>query len=82
MVQFHPAGPKIGDNMKSGTYTIGFNVDLTGCETEEEAQVAVREMCRNLLEDDNFPEVELHFVEGTELDYTLDDDEFQELNFG
>jgi hypothetical protein len=66
--------------MKSGTYKVTFEVDIVNAEDMEEAKSATREMVENLIDNGEFPEVNLVFVEGTEIDYTAEE-ELEELNF-
>lgn len=67
--------------MKSGTYIVSFEVELTDCEDINEAEGAVRGMVENLIEEGEFPEVNFQFVEGTEQEYTQEEDEVEELDF-
>ena len=67
--------------MKTGTYTVSFNVDLTECEDEESAHAAVAAMVEEMLEGGEFPEVEFELVEEFEVDYKTEEDEVEELEF-
>lgn len=68
--------------MKSGIYKVSFDVELTNYMTEDEAKQAVMEMVEEMLQEEEFPEVELELLDGVDLDYTLEEEETTELNFG
>ena len=67
--------------MKTGKYVVSFEIDLYNCENEEEAQEAVRGMVEEMVDKSEFPEVKLSFIEGTELDYTFEEEDVKELDF-
>lgn len=68
--------------MKSGTYQVTFNVDIVNCEDESEAVESLKGMFSEALDSDFFPEVNFEFVEGTETDYTVEEETLSEVNFG
>jgi hypothetical protein len=68
--------------VKSGSYKVSFVVELTNCANEEDAVRSVRAMVNEMLEDDEFPEVELELIDGVDLDYTLEEETTLEVNFG
>jgi hypothetical protein len=67
--------------MISGTYNVKFQVDLTGCETKEEAELAIAQWISELLDEDTFPEVEFELVEELDMEYNTDEEELEELDF-
>lgn len=67
--------------MKSGIYRVSFNVNLTSCENEDEALDLIKGMCREMLEEDSFPEANFELVDEMEMEYAFEEDEVQELNF-
>jgi hypothetical protein len=67
--------------MKSGKYLVSFEVDLTDCKDEEEAQQEVASMVSEMLDEDNFPEVDFELLEELDLEYNSEEGGLQELNF-
>lgn len=72
--------------MKSGLYNVSFCVNLTDCQTEEDAKAAIADMFQRMVDSVDFSEMTLELVEEDDEDlegeYSLHDDDFSELNFG
>ena len=66
--------------MKSGTYKVSFEVELTDCENEESARLALFRMISDLMDDDEFPEVNFELTEELDMEYNTED-VVPELNF-
>lgn len=67
--------------MENGRYKVSFNVNLNSCEDEAEAFESVRDMVENMIANHDFPEVVFELVEETDLEYSIEEDDLQELNF-
>ena len=70
--------------MKTGTYSVNFNIELTNCENEEEAKFLMFQMIRDALdneEHESLPEVNFELLDGVEIDYTWEEEEMAEVNF-
>jgi hypothetical protein len=70
--------------MKNGTYHVSFQVDISNCETEEEAQRWLIKLIVDSIEQDDieFPEVDFELIEEHEVEYhTEEDDGVEELDF-
>jgi len=67
--------------MKPGIYKVYFEVEITACEDEQEATLAVGEMVKDMVELGNFPEVNFELVEEHFPEYAEEEDEVEELNF-
>jgi hypothetical protein len=67
--------------MTPGSYRVSFVVDLTDCNSKEEAFQAIAAMVGDMLDEDNFPDLELELVEELDIEYQVEEDEVPELNF-
>jgi hypothetical protein len=65
--------------MKNGKYEVRFEVDLRDCKTKEQAIESTREMVSEMIDSDDFPEVDFTLVEELDIEYA--DHEPEELNF-
>jgi hypothetical protein len=68
--------------MKNGTYTVSFEVNLSGAVTEEEAIVSIKEMVEEMISKEEFPELNFELTEEEDPEYHTEEAEVQELNFG
>jgi len=69
--------------MKNGTYKVSFEfeMDLKGFSNEEEANEAVQGLIEESIRNGEFPEVNFVLTEEIDMDYEIEEDEVQELNF-
>ena len=67
--------------MINGTYRVSFEVTLKNHASEEEAHESIKGMVNELLEEDNFPELNFELVEEEDEEYETEE-EVEELNFG
>lgn len=70
--------------MKSGTYTVSFNIDIDECWGQRKAREAVVNTLNRLAEDGELPEMNFDLLEEINEDFVLDDTNglLEELNFG
>ena len=70
--------------MKSGTYTVSFNIDINECWGQKKAREAVVEALNKLQEEGELPEMGFELLEETNDEFTLYDSDglLEELNFG
>jgi len=66
--------------MKNGTYKVVLTIDLFECADEEEGRNAVANMLSDMLDDDEFPEVDFELTEELDMEYNTEN-EPAELNF-
>ena len=70
--------------MKNGRYKVSFNVVLSDCNEEDGEEVAfdaVTEMVRDMLEEDELPELNFELLKEFDIEYETEEDELPELNF-
>lgn len=68
--------------MKSGKYTVEFNVNLTDCEDEDQAREALKKMFNDMLDNDELPQMGFDLVEEIDPEYATEEYNNEELNFG
>lgn len=66
--------------MIQGTYRVSFNVDFDECGSKEEATQAVMAMLSEMMDDEEFPEVDFELVEEFDIEYGTEE-EIEELEF-
>lgn len=70
--------------MKNGRYKVSFNVVLSDCNEEDGEEVAfdtVTEMVRDMLEEDELPELNFELLKEFDIEYETEENELEELNF-
>lgn len=67
--------------MKNGTYRVSFEVNLNSCKNKAHAKREVASMVTEMIENDDFPEVDFELTEAEDVEYNTEEDEVQELNF-
>lgn len=67
--------------MKSGTYRVSFEIELTDCRDQDEAALAVAQMVSDAIDDSDFPELEFELLEALDMEYNTEENELEELNF-
>lgn len=67
--------------MKPGKYFVFFEVDFDSEGSHDEATQAVKDMCLEMLQKDEFPEVKFDLIEEIDPEYNTEEDELEELNF-
>jgi len=66
--------------MKAGKYKVSFYVDFVKPCTETKAKLFVAHLVSEMIDSDNFPEVNFELEEEFDLEYNTDE-EVDELNF-
>jgi hypothetical protein len=67
--------------MNAGKYLVTFEVDFDNEGSHEEAVEAVREMLVEMIDQNEFPEIDFHLIEELDTEYQTEENEVEELNF-
>lgn len=67
--------------MKTGNYKVSFDVTLTNPASPEEATASVMAMVKQMFENEEDLEVNFELIDGVDQEYTVEEQEVQELNF-